>query len=264
MKKSGFYLVLLLGGLLAGCAGTGKGTGGGDSSASGLSSVNWEHQAALVRGGRLYDKWYKVLDLPTPQTPHPSYPATGKYAKKAKSNWRCKECHGWDYMGKDGAYSSGKHYSGIKGIKGMVGADPAMVVSILKDDTHMMSGKMADRDFLDLALFVTQGQVDMDSYIDRKTRKAIGGDVGRGAAYYHAACANCHGPKGLAIKGMPALGKLSNANPWETLHKILNGQPDEGMPSMRTLGREVAAIGAMGFQAPTDILAFIQTLPREK
>ena len=32
--------------------------------------------------------------------------------------WRCKECHGWDYAGKDGAYGSGDHRTGIVGVLG--------------------------------------------------------------------------------------------------------------------------------------------------
>jgi cytochrome c553 len=260
MRKYNFLLLVLMAGVLAACAGSGK----GGVSASGLTSENWKNQASLVRGGRLYDKWYAVAERPTPTTPHPAYPVTAKYAKKAKSNWRCKECHGWDYMGKEGAYSSGKHYTGIKGIRSMSGADTSAVLAILKNNTHSLAGKMSDQDFQDLAIFVSQGQVDMDGYIDRSTGKVIGGDVGKGEAFFHAACANCHGREGRSMKGMPALGKISNGNPWETLHKILNGQPDEGMPSMRALGREIPSMRAMNFQAPTDILAFIQTLPQEK
>jgi thiosulfate dehydrogenase len=30
-------------------------------------------------------------------------------------------------------------------------------------------------------------------------------------------------------------------NPWEVMHKILNGQPDEEMPALRALDRQVVA-----------------------
>ncbi|MDK1024073.1 MAG: hypothetical protein QGD92_07565 [Gammaproteobacteria bacterium] len=49
---------------------------------------------SITRGGRLYDNW-------------------------------CKECHAWDYRGVEGAYGSGEHYTGIKGIQGMRDTDPA-------------------------------------------------------------------------------------------------------------------------------------------
>ena len=93
-----------------------------------------EMESSMARGGLLYDKWYKVNGAPEPKKSHPAYPADKKYAKKPGANWRCKECHGWDYMGKDGAYSSGKHHSGIKGVNGAAGKDPKSIVAVLKDE----------------------------------------------------------------------------------------------------------------------------------
>ena len=82
-----------------------------------------EVESSIARGGVLYDKWYKVIGVDAPAQSHREYPADKKYAKKPGSNWRCKECHSWDYLGKDGGYSSGKHFTGIKGIQGAKGAD---------------------------------------------------------------------------------------------------------------------------------------------
>jgi len=59
-----------------------------------------------------------------PTADHAAYPHKGgKYGKDV--SWRCKECHGWDYKGKDGSYASGAHATGIKGISGAAGKDPA-------------------------------------------------------------------------------------------------------------------------------------------
>jgi thiosulfate dehydrogenase len=44
------------------------------------------------------------------------------------------------------------------------------------------------------------------------------------------------------------------SNPWEVMHKIVNGQPDEKMPSLR----------AFGMQPVLDIMAHIATLPKKK
>lgn len=44
------------------------------------------------------------------------------------------------------------------------------------------------------------------------------------------------------------------SNPWEVLHKILNGQPAEQMPALRTLDRQIAV----------DLMAHLATLPKEK
>ncbi len=218
-----------------------------------LAASAAEAESSMARGGRLYDKWYKVIDAEAPKQPHAAYPSDKKYAAKPKANWRCKECHGWDYMGKDGAYSKGKHHSGIVGVRAAQGADAAAVVASLKGEPHGYAGMMDDADFQDLANFVVAGQVDMDALIDRASKKPKGaGD--RGEAYYHTLCANCHGANGTEIDDMPPMGKLSNDNPWETLHKILNGQPDEKMPALRALDMQVSI----------DILAYVQTLPAKK
>jgi thiosulfate dehydrogenase len=70
--------------------------------------------AKVAKGALLYDNWPLEALVLIGKT-HPSYPAEGKV--KGDSTWRCKECHGWDYKGKAGAYSSGKHYTGIKGAR---------------------------------------------------------------------------------------------------------------------------------------------------
>jgi len=77
----------------------------------------------IARGGQLYDDWMAVLEH-----------SIGK--KKGKTTWRCKECHGWDYMGEDGAYGKGGHYTGIKGLRRAVGMDVDELISIIRDKTH--------------------------------------------------------------------------------------------------------------------------------
>lgn len=211
-----------------------------------------EMESSIARGGMIYDKWYKVIDVDAPEDSHALYPADKKYAEKPKSNWRCKECHGWDYQGKSGAYSEGKHSTGIVGINGSAGKDAAGIISTLTDSKHGYAGKLSDRDLMDVALFVSQGQVDMDRYIDRAS-KMPKGDKNKGAAYFNTICAKCHGKQGLEPDDMPPLGGLMS-NPWEVMHKILNGQPAESMPALRALDHQVAA----------DIMAHMTTLPKER
>jgi thiosulfate dehydrogenase len=43
-------------------------------------------------------------------------------------------------------------------------------------------------------------------------------------------------------------------NPWEVMHKILNGQPGESMPALRALDRQIVV----------DIMAHLSTLPMDK
>jgi thiosulfate dehydrogenase len=208
-------------------------------------------EGTIARGGQMYDKWFKVIKAPKPKDTHMSWPASNT-KKKGNATWRCKACHGWDYSGKDGAYASGSYKTGITGVRKYVGGNPADVVAILKDKTHGLSGMMSDGDMTTLAMFVTKGQIDMDRYIDRKTKK-ISGNVAKGKDYYGTMCVNCHGSEGMLPKEMPPLGNLSNKNPWEVLHKILNGQPGEGMPGLRALPHQVTA----------DVAAYIQTLPKK-
>ena len=92
-----------------------------------------------------------------------------------------------------------------------------------------------------LALFLSQGQVDRDVYIDRATKKARG-KTRRGAAFFQTICAVCHGFDGRDLNF-----------PWEALHEIRFGQPGVGMVSL----------GALDIQDQVDILAYIQTLPTE-
>jgi mono/diheme cytochrome c family protein len=208
-------------------------------------------EGTIALGGKLYDKWFKVVKAPTPKDTHMSWPASNT-KKKGNATHRCKSCHGWDYMGKDGAYASGSYKTGISGLRGLAGGDAGKVVAALKDKTHGYAGKMDDGAMNALAMFVTQGQVDMDAYIDRAGKKAKG-DAAKGKDYYGTLCVNCHGAEGKEPKDMPALGGLSNGNPWEVLHKILNGQPGEGMPGLRALPQNVSA----------DVLAYLQTLPKK-
>jgi len=219
---------------------------------SSISAVNAEDVSSIARGGQLYDKWFAVIGAKKPADTHPAWPSSNT-KKKGNATHRCKSCHGWDLMGKDGAYASGSYKTGIKGLRNFQGAPIEKVVAVMKDATHGYSGKMSEQDFTDLANFVTKGQVDMDAIIERKTKLAKGGDANQGAAYYNTVCAGCHAKDGKEPQDMPPLGALSHKNPWEVVHKIQNGQPDESMPAMR----------AFDLQVTTDILAHLQTLPRE-
>jgi len=208
-------------------------------------------EGTIARGGKLYDKWFKVIGAPKPPDTHMSWPSSNT-KKKGNATHRCKSCHGWDYMGKDGAYASGSYKTGIVGLRKFAGGNAADVIAAMKDKTHGYGGKIGDADLTALAMFVTLGQVDMDKYIDRKSKKAKGNST-QGKEYYNTLCINCHGADGKLPKEMPPLGKLSNKNPWEMMHKILNGQPGEGMPGLRALPYEVTA----------DVNAYLQTLPKE-
>jgi thiosulfate dehydrogenase len=209
--------------------------------------------AQLAWGGVLYDNWPIELGIKINET-HPSYPAVGK--KKGLSTWRCKECHGWDYKGKAGIYSKGSHYTGIIGIRAYANQDLVEIVKVLKNDAHAFNDILSDKALDALALFVSFGQIDVDLYIDRVTKKSIG-DPTNGGRIYLTTCTKCHGEDGKEINFKDETkpeytGTIAKKNPWETLHKIRWGHP----------GTQMISLLFLGLKEQLDVLSFCQTLPQ--
>ncbi|TAN43734.1 MAG: hypothetical protein EPN22_09080 [Nitrospirae bacterium] len=223
------------------------------TTAEGVEKLSGRKFAQLVMGGVLYDNWLAELRVKVDKT-HPSYPAEGK--QKGANTWRCKECHGWDYKGKDGDYSKGSsRYTGIKGIRAYANQSPEAVMKILKDERHAFGNMMSEDAYESLALFVSYGQVDMDALINRTTKKSVG-DPTSGARIYLSSCTKCHGEDGKAInfkdaKNPEYIGTISNKNPWEVFHKIRWGHPGSHMLSLLFLE----------IKEQLDVFAFCQTLP---
>lgn len=214
--------------------------------------LTMEEFTKMSYGALLYDNWPKVLGVSLKET-HPSYPAAGK--KKGKNTWRCKECHGWDYKGKSGAYRKGSHYTGITGIRAYANQDTSEILKILNNKTHTFGSMIPGNALNALAAFVSYGQVDMDKYIDRKTKKARGSNE-KGAKIFLSVCAKCHGSDGTKLNFKSPekplyVGGAANKNPWETLHKIRWGHP----------GSPMASLVFTGIQTQLDNLSYIQTLP---
>jgi len=84
-----------------------------------VNMVLAHEDAAVVRGGAMYDTWWAVTGAAAPATNHPLWalrPDTTRNARTGSETWRCKECHGWDYKGVNGAYAKGSHRTGFAGI----------------------------------------------------------------------------------------------------------------------------------------------------
>ena len=213
--------------------------------------------SGIKLGGLLYDKWYKVLDVEVTGN-HPLYPANGK--KSGGDTWRCKECHGWDYVGKDGRYSKGSHYTGIAGITSASGKSARELTRALSGgiEGHDFAALMKSHDNVEaLVRFVREGLVDMGSAIDGQGRGT--GDAKNGKALFGKNCSSCHGEDGNALDfkgkddGIQGVGWLANDNPQETLHKLRWGHPGTGMPS-------AVADGGLSDSAAVDLLTYSQTL----
>ena len=201
------------------------------------SALAAETDSSMARGARLYDKYFAENKSAKPTTDHPSYIKGGKYGKE--NSWRCKECHGWDYKGKDGAYAKGGHATGIKGINGAAGKDPAAIAALLRDKVHGYSeAQLSAKDANDLALFVSKGQGNLAKYLDGANK--VKGDDAKGEVYFNTLCAGCHGEDGKKVKDGPPLGSVAD-NGAEMMHKVLNGNPGEAMPALRALDHQIAA-----------------------
>src|SRR3990170_8450749 len=72
--------------------------------------------ATIALGGKLYDNWMKTAGVATPEGNSPLWAGQATNTRSGADTWRCKECHGWDYKGKDGAYAKGSHLTGFPGV----------------------------------------------------------------------------------------------------------------------------------------------------
>jgi len=225
----------------------------------------------VSQGGRLYDKWWAEMGLPKPQITHPAYPVAGK--KKGADTWRCKECHGWDYRGKDGQYGKGSHFTGIKGIRTYDGGDAKAALKILTDSNHQYQRVLPPQALELLAVFAVKGQIDMDKYIDRQSGEIIVADLNRGRMLFNENCARCHDEDGRYqnFSGNPAepeyVGTVGSENPWEAWNKIRNGQPGSVMPmGPGMMGRwrhneAMPTFRSFSVEDQLAILGYIRTLP---
>ncbi|MFQ5887181.1 MAG: c-type cytochrome [Candidatus Hydrothermarchaeales archaeon] len=222
--------------------------------------------ADIAMGGRLYDKWYKELGLDTPTEDQPLWAQQTTNTRGAKDNWRCKECHGWDYKGKDGAYGSGSHYTGFPGIfeavAGKSAEDLAGILEGSENPDHDFSAALGHEGSHKLAAFLSEGLIDNSKYIDYATKKPIGANVDNGKTLFDNTCKACHGIDGTQInfgseEEPEYVGTVASHNPWEALHKIRAGQPgsEPPMPS--------ALVNGWSIQDVVDVLAYAQTLPEE-
>lgn len=218
----------------------------------------------LVRGGQLYDTWWKVAgvkDTTPPAGNNPDYARTTG-TQQGPATWRCKECHGWDYRGRDGAYQSGSHASGVAGLGAASGRSPQWLQQALKAGLPEVgkspSPGLSDQDVLDLAQFLRGGLVDLTPHVDAQTRQVKGADANNGRALFERVCLECHGADGReenfgSAEAPEFVGTVARKNPWEFVHKVRFGQPGTEMPS--------AVRDGWTLQQVLDVLAYAQTLP---
>lgn len=210
----------------------------------------------IAMGGRLYDNWFAAINTEKPEGTHPAWPASNT-KKSGAVTWRCKSCHGWDFLGAEGAYATGSYKTGIKGVRGVAGADLAEIEAIITDDTHGFTREMIPERYMTwLATFLSEGQYDIREYVSASGE--VSGDPAHGKAIFQNVCAACHGYDGRALDWGDDdehgyVGTEANANPWEVFFKIRHGHP----------GYEMVALTAFSHQDAADVLAYVKTLPQE-
>ena len=200
------------------------------------TSTNYQ-EADLKNGAQLYDNWIKITKK-NPEGIHPLYPANAK--KSGKTTWRCKECHGWDYIGNKGRYSKGSHFTGISGVFHVQTKFPEEIYDSMtnKKLKHDFSEYLSESEIWDLVKFLREGQAPIEAVMDSKGQGK--GDIVPGKVFYNAQCASCHGMEGNKIDfktkkdGIQGIGWLANDNPQESIHKIRWGHPGSDMPAMIT------------------------------
>ncbi len=238
-----------------------QGCGDDATSPTGITDDQWQ-TADAVRGGRLYDKWWTVNEGAEPTDDFdPIWSSQSTNTRSGSTTWRCKECHGWDYIGQDGRYSSGSHFTGFDGVWDARTTNRNAIFDAIKDEggSHDLSLALSDTDVLDLTRFIVDDLVDTGLHMDGDDRAT--GSATAGQPLYDGNCAPCHGADGQAIDfdeetpGSQGVGGIANDNPQETLHKIRWGQPGTSMPSMVGEGLTETETG--------DLLAYTQTLPTE-
>ncbi len=219
--------------------------------------------ANVAKGGQLYDKWWVAAGVAQPQGDHPLWATQTTNTRKGLDTWRCKECHGWDYKGKDGAYGSGSHKTGFVGVvDASKNKTVEQIVAILKgagNPKHNFSPALNDASLGALASFIKEGIVpDLTQNIDYATKKPIGGDAAKGKELFTSRCVACHAADGMKLNFGSAeapefVGTIAADNPQEFLHKVRAGQPGAPMPSGFETNLTLADA--------VNILAYAQSLP---
>jgi thiosulfate dehydrogenase len=217
--------------------------------------------ASASLGGRLYDKWWKAAGVDEPSTDQPIWASQSTNTRSGGDTWRCKECHGWDYKGADGAYGSGSHFTGFPGVFDVQSESFDTIVAFINgsaNSDHDFSA-MGDEAINDLATFLKFNLVDVSPLINPETKAANGGDTANGETLF-ASCSACHGEDGRLINfgdddDPTYVATVALDNPWEFLHKVRAGQPGTAMPASLDADWSMDDL--------LDLLAFSQTLPTE-
>jgi len=246
-------------------------------------------------GGLNYDTWYVAASGATkPTSNHPLWTGTSPDLAN-EATWRCKQCHGWDYQGKDGIYGldpADKNFSGICGILPTANCtntstteteiwtflhDGGTTPGIDNPADHAFSDILSDDELYALTKFVMMvraeaaiGDAPMDRIVSDPDAKMyrmpmVNTSQSNGLKLYNSPSESggcneaCHGEDGKLIDVDPPnnvfIKKYSMDNPWEVLHKIRFGVPGSD-PKMPGIVKYDNPL--FDLQGAIDLLAYTQ------
>lgn len=238
--------------------------------------------ASLVRGGQLYDNWFNTAAQSAPETINPVWSLLGHTSVPVADTWRCSSCHGWDYLGANGALGDTNNplHTGINGIVPATNQTGEQAIwtfirdGAVNDNTgqsasHAFINQLPESDIYALSKFVSTVRNEAStnisplSLVNNKTR--IQGNQAVGSSLFNASidgsCASCHGANGTAIAGVN-VRLAAESNPAQTLHQVRFGiasttAPMPGLLSNQNLDPDISlrlagditAFAAHGVQA---------------
>jgi thiosulfate dehydrogenase len=238
-----------------------------------------ETMRSAIEGGKLYDKWWiEISGVEEPKTDHPLWSLQTTNKRKGSATWRCKECHGWDYLGKDGAYGSGSHktnFPGVYSVRNMSVKDIEAILLGAANPNHNFSYVLDYDSINKIAVFLSAGLVDMREYLDYEEKAPFRGNPDHGKVLFEKECVKCHGNDGTQLNfgddAKPEFtGSVAYKNPWEFIHKVRFGQPGTIMPALRIKLKLTEKDKKMPSGIETgytmddviDILVYSKTLPK--
>lgn len=127
----------------------------------GSSDLEGEELAkAVQRGGQLYDHWAKVSGQSTPEVMADEEGDAISNPADAKHDFRCKNCHGWDYRGSQGFYRGKSYAVGLDLRAWAAGKTVAKIADKITHGEHGMPAYgdvMSAAQIMDLSYFLKEG-----------------------------------------------------------------------------------------------------------